>query len=92
MLACGQRVSGKALTKETTNTSSNSMRSLQSIPFPRRAAASFNQFLGISISGPTTGEFNFDNVRLTAVPEPSTYLAGLSALGILGWFGRKNRR
>ena len=42
MLACGQRVSGKALTKETTNTSSNSMRSLQSIPFPRRAAASFN--------------------------------------------------
>ena len=33
-----------------------------------------------------------DNVRVTAVPEPSTYLAGLSALGILGWFGRRNRR
>ena len=47
MLACGQRVSGKALTKETTNTSSNSMRSLQSIPFPRRAAASFNKWLDI---------------------------------------------
>jgi PEP-CTERM motif len=29
---------------------------------------------------------------LMAVPEPSTYLAGLSALGMLGLFGGRNRR
>jgi hypothetical protein len=33
-----------------------------------------------------------DNVSLTAVPEPSTYLAGLSALGMLGLFGWRNRK
>ena len=29
---------------------------------------------------------------LSAVPEPSTYLAGLGALGMLGAFARRNRR
>lgn len=32
------------------------------------------------------------NVQLTAVPEPSTYLAGLSALGMLGLFSWRNRK
>ena len=52
----------------------------------------FSQPLSIRISGPTKGEFDFDNVRLTSVPEPSTYLAGLAALGMLVWVGRRNRR
>ncbi len=36
-----------------------------------------------------TGEFN---VSVTAVPEPGTYLAGLSALGMLGMFAWRNRK
>jgi hypothetical protein len=31
-------------------------------------------------------------VTISAVPEPSTYLAGLSALGMLGLFGWRNRK
>ncbi len=36
-----------------------------------------------------------DNVEVNGpvpVPEPSTYLAGLSALGMLGLFGWRNRK
>jgi len=32
------------------------------------------------------------SLSYTAVPEPSTYLAGLGALGMLGIFGWKNRK
>ncbi len=32
-----------------------------------------------------------DNVSLVAVPEPSTYLAGIGALGMLSLFGLRNR-
>ena len=38
-------------------------------------------------------EIEVDGVRsIAAVPEPSTYLAGLSALGMLGLFGWRNRK
>ena len=33
-----------------------------------------------------------DEMTFSAVPEPSTYLAGLSALGMLGLFGWRNRK
>lgn len=33
-----------------------------------------------------------DDVQLTAVPEPSTWFAGLSALGMLSLFGWRNRK
>ena len=32
-------------------------------------------------------QFVVDDMTINAVPEPGTYLAGLSALGLLGWFG-----
>jgi hypothetical protein len=44
------------------------------------------------------GNFNnfenpgFEGIAATAVPEPSTYLAGISALGMLGLFGWRNRK
>ena len=40
----------------------------------------------------TTVPSDVFTVNLTAVPEPSTYLAGLSALGMLGLFGWRNRK
>jgi hypothetical protein len=36
------------------------------------------------------GEFGISGI--SSVPEPSTYLAGLSALGMLGLFGWRNRK
>lgn len=36
-------------------------------------------------------QFVMDNVEIAAVPEPSTYLAGLSTLGMLGWLAWKKR-
>lgn len=50
---------------------------------------------------PNSGFFALDNVNVVTqdttpspnpVPEPSTYLAGLSALGMLGMFGWRNRK
>ena len=38
------------------------------------------------------GGYNLNQDMLGIVPEPSTYLAGLGALGMLGMFGWKNRR
>lgn len=35
---------------------------------------------------------NSGSVNVNVVPEPSTYLAGLGALGMLGLFGWRNRR
>ena len=35
---------------------------------------------------------NTGSVAVNVVPEPSTYLAGLSALGMLGLFGWRNRK
>ncbi len=51
------------------------------------------QHLVILISA-TQRQLDFDNVKLeaTSVPEPSTYLAGLSALGMLGVFGWRTRK
>ncbi len=42
----------------------------------------------------TDYDFMVDNISISmiAVPEPSTYLAGLSALGMLGLFGWRNRK
>ena len=39
-----------------------------------------------------TGAVTLDNSKVTAVPEPSTYLAGLSALSLLGLFGWRHRQ
>lgn len=33
-----------------------------------------------------------DDFQFSAVPEPATWLAGLSTLSLMGWFGVKNRR
>jgi PEP-CTERM motif len=38
------------------------------------------------------GWSQLDDVSVTAVPEPSTYLAGLSAIGMLGLFAWKSRK
>ena len=40
----------------------------------------------------TDGNGGLHQDFLTAVPEPSTYLAGLSALGMLGLFGWRSRK
>jgi hypothetical protein len=39
----------------------------------------------------TSGQMSFDNLTVSAVPEPSTYaaLAGLSALGLVCWRRRR---
>lgn len=56
---------------------------------------------GVSSTGPITIRFGSDwdnginNIEFeafSAVPEPSTYIAGLSALGMLGLFGWRNRK
>ncbi len=46
-------------------------------------------------SGSVTHTYTFDvlaNFQLSLVPEPSTYLAGVGALGMLGMFGWRNRK
>jgi hypothetical protein len=41
----------------------------------------------------TDNDFVVDNISMVqVVPEPSTYLAGLSAIGMLGFFGWRNRK
>ena len=42
----------------------------------------------------STGPVDFSNLDITAipVPEPSNYLTGLSALGMLGLFSWRNRK
>ncbi len=44
--------------------------------------------IALGANGPWTFT---DEITFEAVPEPSTYLAGLSALGMLGLFGWRNR-
>jgi len=41
---------------------------------------------------PSNGNFVLTEFQVSSVPEPSTYLAGLSALGMLGMFGWRNRK
>jgi len=62
-----------------------------STTLPATLASSTLKFA--SINGGHNGPF-LDDVRVYAspVPEPSTYLAGLSALGMLGLFGWRNRK
>ena len=63
------------------------------------------QYTPLTITLPTTDTVYFgvsDNILydnrgglselIQAVPEPSTYLAGLSALGMLGFFGWRKRK
>jgi type VI secretion system secreted protein VgrG len=38
------------------------------------------------------GAVTLINNHINAVPEPSTWLAGLSALGMLGWFGYRKQK
>jgi hypothetical protein len=57
------------------------------------------QFVGAGLNYPTQAGGGYGNngillanFSVYAVPEPSTYLAGLSAFGMLGLFGWRNRK
>ena len=71
--------------------------------FTYNANVDDKEYLGFMSSDPITsfrwtgtlgGQLNtgIGNISVSAVPEPSTYLAGITALGILGLFGWRNRK
>ncbi len=69
---------------------------LASVQFRGEAAGlSLLTFANVSLAdadGNSLDVFTSRTGSVTVVPEPSTYLAGICALGILGLFGRRNRK
>ena len=50
-------------------------------------------YVGVHVNGSPSSSYGATTTGFgTPVPEPSTYIAGLSALGMLGLFGFKNRK
>jgi len=44
------------------------------------------------VYGYTNFDIAIDNVRITAVPEPSTYGMLLGGMGLVGWMARRKAR
>ncbi len=52
----------------------------------------FNNLLSVTWKEGLTKVHQFDNINVTAVPEPGTYAMLLAGLGLLGFMGRRKRQ
>lgn len=59
--------------------------------FSPHTFSGFNNLLSVTWKESLTRVHQFDNINVTAVPEPGTYAMLLAGLGLLGFMGRRKR-